>query len=272
MSDDLRIRATRVDEELAEEFPGLCLYTTRVDARPRRRSPREVKDRLRDLSDRFSGPTVVNMRQQPIPWAYRVFFRQIGIDPDAKRTPPEEVALGRLTWGGFRSRNLVDDALTVAIAETSVAVFALDADRVGRGLGLRLAYPGERLGGGLDEADLDQLGGAMTVADMFESSAGSDVGRTEEASVDEGSTTEKDSPEDPRGRRMSEGQIVIADSSRSLAVLFGDVAEGRGVHPQTVRIMLCAVQVKGIPRIAIEEALWTAAEVLDEGQEAPGRR
>ena len=36
------------------------------------------------------------MRQEPVPWAYRVFFRQVGIDPDERRTPIEEIALERL--------------------------------------------------------------------------------------------------------------------------------------------------------------------------------
>ena len=45
------------------------------------------------------------------------------------------------------SENLVDDALTIAIAETGVPVFALDADKVEGELGLRLARAGERLAG-----------------------------------------------------------------------------------------------------------------------------
>jgi DNA/RNA-binding domain of Phe-tRNA-synthetase-like protein len=87
------------------------------------------------------------MRQDPVPWAYRVFFRQVGIDPDVHRTPAESVALERLTHGGFRSRSLVDDALTIAVAETGVPVIALDGERVGEALGLRLAEPRERLAG-----------------------------------------------------------------------------------------------------------------------------
>ena len=55
--------------------------------------------------------------------------------------------LERLRAGWFRSRNIVDDALTVAVVETGVAVRAFDADRVQGGLGLRISQPGERLGG-----------------------------------------------------------------------------------------------------------------------------
>ena len=55
--------------------------------------------------------------------------------------------LERLRAGWFRSRNIVDDALTVAVVETGVAVRAFDADRVQGELGLRISQPGERLGG-----------------------------------------------------------------------------------------------------------------------------
>ena len=39
------------------------------------------------LADRYTGGKVVHMRQDPVPWAYRVFSRQVGIDPDTDRTP-----------------------------------------------------------------------------------------------------------------------------------------------------------------------------------------
>jgi B3/4 domain len=86
------------------------------------------------------------MRQDPVPWAYRVFWRQVGIDPDRDRTPAERVALERMKEGGFRSRSAVDDALTVAVAETGVPVVAFDADRVEGGVGLRLSRHEETLG------------------------------------------------------------------------------------------------------------------------------
>jgi hypothetical protein len=55
---------------------------------------------------------------------------------------------------------------------------------------------------------------------------------------------------------------VIADDARPLALLFGATCAGRGVHPQTKRMLLCAIQVKGVPDIAVEEAIWLAADVL----------
>ncbi len=223
MPADLVIERGWVDRELAVEFPGLVLHTTLVDAARSRRSPRVVKDRLRAMSDRYTGGKAVNLRQEPIPWAYRVFFRQIGIDPDDRPTPAEEIALERMKWGGFRSRTPLDDALMIATVETGVALFALDAGRVEGPLGMRLSRDGERLG------------------------------------VAPG--------EDPTGsRQLSSRQIVVADASRSLAVLFGDMAVGRGVHPDTMRILLCAVQVSGVPQVSVEEALWVAAEALDEAR------
>ena len=141
---ELDLRPGWVAPELAEEFPELGLDYAALEARPGR-TPATIKQRLRDLSDRYTGGKVIHMRQDPIPWAYRVFFRQIGIDPDTDRTPAERVAVERLQWGGFRSQNNVDDALTIAIAETGVPLIALDGDKVGSALGLRLAESGERL-------------------------------------------------------------------------------------------------------------------------------
>ena len=37
-----------------------------------------------------------------------MFFRQVGIDPDERRTPVEQIVLDRLQHGGFKSRNLLD--------------------------------------------------------------------------------------------------------------------------------------------------------------------
>jgi DNA/RNA-binding domain of Phe-tRNA-synthetase-like protein len=199
-----------VDAELAEEFPELGLDYVRVQGRPER-SPLEVRERLRGLSDRITGSKVVHMRQDPVPWAYRVFFRQVGVDPDSDRTPVERIALERLEQGGLRSRNLLDDALTIATIETGVPVIAFDADLVGTQLGLRLSRPGERLS---------------------------------------------------EARPLSARQIVVADEDRPLSVLFGELAEERGVTRRTQRMALVALRVKGVPAISVEEALWTAVEVV----------
>jgi DNA/RNA-binding domain of Phe-tRNA-synthetase-like protein len=132
--------------ELASEFPGLRLDWVTASAR-RRHSPREIKNRLKELSSRYRGTQVVAMRTQPIPHAYRTFFRQIGLDPDVHRIPSELAALNRLLDGHFRSRNLIDDARLIALVETGVPVWAVDADLVDPGgLGIRQTIDGDRLG------------------------------------------------------------------------------------------------------------------------------
>ena len=55
---------------------------------------------------------------------------------------------------------------------------------------------------------------------------------------------------------------MIADEARPLGLLFGATGAGRGVRPRTNRMILAAVQVKGVPDIAVEEAIWLAADVL----------
>jgi DNA/RNA-binding domain of Phe-tRNA-synthetase-like protein len=199
-----------VEAELAGDFPELGLVHAPVEARPRR-TPPEVKQRLRALADRYTGGKVVHMRQDAVPWAYRVFSRQVGIDPDVDRTPVEAIAVERLRHGGLKSENIVDDALTIAIAETGVPVIALDADRVEGELGLRLARAGEQLAG---------------------------------------------------VRPLSSRQIVVADDARPLALVLGEVGHDAGVTKRTERMVLCALRVKGVPAISVEEALWTAADTL----------
>ena len=210
----MRIETGWVEQDVQAEFPELRLRWVEHEGGSGR-SPAEIKERLRVLSDRYTGGKAVHLRQEPIPWAYRVFFRQVGIDPDDHRTPAEQAALDRMKHGRFRSRNLLDDALVIGTVETGVPVIALDADRVGTPLGLRLSRENERLGGD--------------------------------------------------GRPLSVRQIVVADPDGSVAVLFGDIAEDRGVDPGTTRMLLCSVQVKGVPEISIEEALWTVTEVLRTG-------
>jgi DNA/RNA-binding domain of Phe-tRNA-synthetase-like protein len=135
-----------VAPELSAEFPGLRLDWVTAEARPGP-SPRDLKRRLRDLSSRYRGANVVAMRTQPIPHAYRTFFHQIGLDPDVKRIPSEQAALHRLLQGQFTSRNLIDDARLIALIETGIPVWALDADLVDAGgLGIRLTREGDRLG------------------------------------------------------------------------------------------------------------------------------
>ena len=87
--------AGRVDPGLLEELPGLKLRHLTVE-RGSGKSPRGLKERLKILSDRFAGPQAITMRNRPIPWAYRVFYRHIGLDPDEQRTEVEQLALERM--------------------------------------------------------------------------------------------------------------------------------------------------------------------------------
>jgi DNA/RNA-binding domain of Phe-tRNA-synthetase-like protein len=143
---ELEAAAGFVEPDLDREFPGLRLAWMSSAAR-RCASPHAVRRRLESLSGRYRGANVVAMRTQPIPHAYRAFFRQIGLDPDTRRIPSEEVAVARLLQGEFRSSDLVDDALLIALIETGVPVWALDAEVVDAGgLGIRTVVEGDRLG------------------------------------------------------------------------------------------------------------------------------
>ena len=133
-----------VAPHVAAEFPGLGIACDHRRRQAPARAPRSVRGRLRELSDRFYGSHAIHLRERPIPWAYRVFFRQIGLDPDRTRTPIEQLVLERLEDGAFKSVGMPQDALNVAIVETGVALRAFDGEQVGR-LCIRDAAPGESL-------------------------------------------------------------------------------------------------------------------------------
>jgi DNA/RNA-binding domain of Phe-tRNA-synthetase-like protein len=162
VSTDPALEEGWVARELAEEHPDLRVVSTTAPA-PGSRSSRALRERLALLADRFHGARALTMRREPVPAAYRVFFRHVGLDPDVQRTPIEAAALDRLLQGGFTSRGMLDDALLIAVVETGVPVWALDADRVDGPLGLRGAQAGERLGEGEYAPDLPL--GRLVVAD-----------------------------------------------------------------------------------------------------------
>ncbi|WP_354701205.1 hypothetical protein DSM112329_01512 [Paraconexibacter sp. AEG42_29] len=165
MADDPVVEEGWVDHAVAAEFPGLRLrwMDRPAPASRGRASPEGLRMQLRRLSGRFSGAKAVALRREPIPHAYRVFFRSIGLDPDTTRTPIEALALDRLFDGGFVSRGHLEDALAVALIETCVGLWAVDAGRLDGPLGIRLARDGERLGTG-EHAD-ELPGGRLVVAD-----------------------------------------------------------------------------------------------------------
>lgn len=162
MSEDPQVRDGEVDPALAAEWPGLRLAWTAFEAVPGP-SPPELRERLRRLSDAFRGPQAIAMRRQPIPQAYRIFYRHIGLEPDEQRIPVEALAVDRMKHGGFRSRSLLDDAITIAVMDTSVPVWALDGAHMEGDPRLRAASEGEPLGRGEGAEALPA--GRLVVAD-----------------------------------------------------------------------------------------------------------
>jgi DNA/RNA-binding domain of Phe-tRNA-synthetase-like protein len=153
-----------VDAALADELPELALWTLVAGEPPARRSPPEVRQRLGMLASRFRGRDALELRRRPVPHAYRVFFRQIGLDPDDQRTPVEEVAMRRLMHGGFGSQGTLDDALLLAVVETGVPMWALDDATLDGPLGIRAARAGEQRPRADGFAD-DLPAGRLVVAD-----------------------------------------------------------------------------------------------------------
>jgi DNA/RNA-binding domain of Phe-tRNA-synthetase-like protein len=213
VGDEPPVRPGVVAPALAAEHPGLWLAWTEVEAAPSP-TPPELRARLRAMADRMRGADAIALRRRGVPHAYRAFFRHVGLDPDVVRTPVEAIVLRRMQQGGLRTRNLVDAALTVAVLETGVGMWAFDADGVVGALGLREAVAGERLGRG------------------------------------------EHAPGLPAGR------LVIADEAGPVAVLFEEPAPGTAVTRSTRRIALVAVAVPNVPDLSVQEALWTAWDIL----------
>jgi TetR/AcrR family transcriptional regulator len=63
---------------------------------------------------------------------------------------------------------------------------------------------------------------------------------------------------------LREGQVVMADLERPVALVLGPSATDCEVSADTERVVLAAIQAKGVPTLAVEEALWTSIEVLRE--------
>jgi DNA/RNA-binding domain of Phe-tRNA-synthetase-like protein len=200
-----------VAPHVAEEFDGLGVAWIEVDG-GRTASPQAVRRRLRDLSDRFYGSHAIHLRERPVPWAYRVFFRQIGLDPDSNRTPVEQLALERLHDGAFKTRGLPADALTIATVETGVALRAFDADRVQAPFCIRESAPGESLPG--------------------------------------------------KSGEIAHGTLVLADEREPLDLLFGGDPGQDRTDQETRRMAIVAIQVKGVPQVSVDEALWIASSTI----------
>jgi DNA/RNA-binding domain of Phe-tRNA-synthetase-like protein len=153
--------------EIEQELPGLRLLYTEVEVARARSvtgdSPPDIEERLRGLSNRVRGARAIGIRREPIPAAYRVFFRQVGIDPDLQRTPIEAAVLERMLRGGFLTGGMLDDILLISLLDTGIPVWALDAERVDGPLGIRTSTDGEQLGRSEDPPLLPH--GRLVVAD-----------------------------------------------------------------------------------------------------------
>jgi DNA/RNA-binding domain of Phe-tRNA-synthetase-like protein len=162
-----RVGEGSCEREVAEELPGLRLLV--AQARHTRRqalsaaSPSDVCARLHELSNRFRGARTVGVRREPVPGAYRQFYRQIGLDPDLTRPPLEAALVERMLSGGFAPAALLADALLIALLDTGVPVWALDADTVAGPLGIRTSKQGEPLGRSADAPALPA--GRLVIAD-----------------------------------------------------------------------------------------------------------
>jgi TetR/AcrR family transcriptional regulator len=207
----LALERAPVANDLRADFPELAIWTATFAAL-QAPSPDALRRRLDAAGERLSGADAIGTRSESTPWAYRVFARRAGIDPDETEHPVEAAALQRDHAGA--TGTLPEDAQLIAVAETGVPVLAFDADRIDGDLWLRRAAPGERVGGHAVEA----------------------------------------------------GRPVLADRTRALAAPFGPADPAAAVGAKTERVTLVALQVKGVPELGIEEALWTVVEIAQAGR------
>lgn len=196
MNDGPEVHRGQVAPAVAAEHPGLRLVWAEVEATPGP-TPPELRERLRAMANRIGGAQAIELRRREVPHLHRVFFRHVGLDPDVVQTPVEAIVLRRMRDGGLRPQGLVADALTVAVLETGVGVWAFDAAAI--------------------------------------------VG----------------APEVRQDERL-----ILADEAGPLATLFGDPLPRAAVTRETRRIALVAVAVPNVPEVFVDEALWTAWDVL----------
>jgi DNA/RNA-binding domain of Phe-tRNA-synthetase-like protein len=160
--DDLQATDGAVEAGLAAELPGLRLRVAVTDGSIGR-TPRELRARLEDVTSRFRGAQAVLLRSRPVPHAYRVLFRHLGLDPDRDRTPVEQAAVQRLITGAFCTGDRLIDALALAVIETGVPVCAFDDERLDGDVGLRAARAGETIADGAYAHDVPA--GRLVLAD-----------------------------------------------------------------------------------------------------------
>lgn len=155
-----------VGSEVEREFPGLGLMFLPVPV-GNHVAAAEAKQRLTVLEDYFTGTFVTGLPTRPITAAYRVFFRQIGLDPDTDFTAVEWIVRKRLARGRFRSRGLLPDALTIATVETEIPIAAIRSADVLGPLGITTSRPGEAIDGPLPDSTLVVADAAKPLAVLF---------------------------------------------------------------------------------------------------------
>jgi DNA/RNA-binding domain of Phe-tRNA-synthetase-like protein len=142
----LALARAPVANDLRADFPELALWITEVDA-TMADSPAPVRRRMDAAGDRVTGADAIGTRSESTPWAYRVFARRLGIDPDEAERAVEAAALQQhRPLATEATGSLPGDAQLIAVAETGVPVLAFDSDRLDGELWLRRAEPGERVG------------------------------------------------------------------------------------------------------------------------------
>src|SRR5207248_4785467 len=122
----VELMRSAVEGSLREEFPELALWIAEVHARTGD-SPPAVRRRLEEAAHRLTAAAAIGDRGESTPWAYRVFARRLGIDPDEPQRAVEAVALRKDSAESSDSGGLLEDALLIAVAQTGVPVLAFDA-------------------------------------------------------------------------------------------------------------------------------------------------
>ena len=122
--------------EVEEDLPELRLFCAEVEVGAgapltRRLAAGYPRAPARTVEPLSRAPARSASGAEPVPAAYRVFFRHIGLDPDVVRTPIEAAVLERMLRGGFLSDGLLADVLLIALVDTGVPVWALDAEAGG---------------------------------------------------------------------------------------------------------------------------------------------
>lgn len=127
MEDGIGVMKVAVSDAVRADFPQLQLWVCWLGVPPGRKSTPALRRHLAEADDRVKGLAVGGLRTDPVATAYRAFARQIGLDPDADRNPLEQLAIDRLVVGRVASAGPLPDALAVAMLETGLPLWAIDA-------------------------------------------------------------------------------------------------------------------------------------------------